>query len=112
MARGIPWIYSVRIFQVTIAMVVFGLAAYGLSPCLVMRNSWFWPPRVMLTLRFDHGNISMLSVGIWSAFLAIPFLSLQSVPSDKLVCYIVILAIEGVVCWVHDASYLTISKWL
>lgn len=109
MAWGIPWIYPVRIFQVIIAMVVSGLAAYGLSPCLVMRNSWFWPPAVMLTLRFDHGTIFVFSVGLWSAFLTPPFLSLQSVPSDRLVYHIVILAIEGVTMILWFAGFMTLA---
>lgn len=63
----------------------------------------------MLTLRFDHVTIFMFSIGIWSAFLATPFLSLQSVPSDRLVYHIVILAIEGVTMILWFAGFMTLA---
>lgn len=63
----------------------------------------------MLTLRFDHVTIFMFSIGIWSAFLATPFLSLQSVLSDRLVYQIVILAIEGVTLILWLAGFMMLA---
>ena len=45
----------------------------------------------------------------WSAFLTTPFLSLQSVPSDRLVYHIVILAIEGVTMILWFAGFMTLA---
>lgn len=99
-AMTVFWIYPVRVFQAIIALVVFGLSAYGMSllvPPLACRTKMVLTSEaraVMLTLRFDYIIILMFSNGIWSAFLATPVLALQMELPRRTVHRIVILAVE------------------
>ncbi|GAQ09012.1 arginine permease [Aspergillus lentulus] len=95
MALNFPWIYPVRVAQVVFAIIVLGLTAYAVS---VVRWS-------------DTVNF-MLFNGVWTAFVATPYLALAPVFFPQLAHRFVIPAVEIVTMIFWFAGFIALGVLL
>ncbi|OJJ69290.1 hypothetical protein ASPBRDRAFT_56986 [Aspergillus brasiliensis CBS 101740] len=95
MAVNFPWIYPVRVVQAIFAIIVLALSAYYIS--------WF--------TYSDTVNF-MLFNGIWTAFIATPYLALAPVFFPQLAHNIVIPAVEVITMIFWFAGFIALAVYL
>ncbi|RAL07322.1 MARVEL domain-containing protein [Aspergillus homomorphus CBS 101889] len=95
MATNLPWIFLVRVAQVIFAVIVLGLTAYYIS--------WY---SYSDTVNF------MLFNGIWTAFVATPYLALSPMYSPRIAHIFIMLAVEAVTMIFWFAGFIALSVYL
>ncbi|OOF94432.1 hypothetical protein ASPCADRAFT_208938 [Aspergillus carbonarius ITEM 5010] len=95
MAANFPWVYPVRVIQAIFAIIVLGLTAYYIS--------WF---------TFSDTVNFMLFNGIWTAFIATPYLALAPVFFPQLAHRLVIPAVEVITMIFWFAGFIALGVYL
>ncbi|PYH42786.1 MARVEL domain-containing protein [Aspergillus saccharolyticus JOP 1030-1] len=95
MATRIPWIFPVRVAQIIFAIIVLALTAYYIS--------WY---SYSDTVNF------MLFNGIWTAFVATPYLLLAPMYFPRVAHILIMVAIEAITMVFWFAGFIALGVFL
>ncbi|OJJ95553.1 hypothetical protein ASPACDRAFT_82024 [Aspergillus aculeatus ATCC 16872] len=95
MATNFPWVLPVRVAQVIFAIIVLGLTAYYIS--------WY---SYSDTVNF------MLFNGIWTAFVAVPYLAFAPMYFPRVAHILIMVAVEAVTMIFWFAGFIALGVYL